>query len=109
VDRSVPKITEGWEGFEILQALMTDAALRLQRAIDAGELPAALNPFTAMHVIWGALVGAAVVGLCQRLAPGEDRDLLARDVLEAVLAGLRSGSPTTFNPRECIGVPVHES
>ena len=31
VDRSVPQITEGWEGFEILQALMAEAATRLQR------------------------------------------------------------------------------
>ncbi len=44
VDRSVPKITEGWEGFEILQALMAEAATRLQDAIDAGELPAVAQP-----------------------------------------------------------------
>ena len=109
VDRSVPKITEGWEGFEILQALMAEAATRLQAAIESGELPATLNPFVALHVIWAALIGPAVVGLCQRLAPGEDSDLLARDVLESVIAGLRAGCPTTFNPRECIGVPVNET
>jgi AcrR family transcriptional regulator len=108
VDRSVPKITEGWQGFEILQALMMDAATRLQHAIESGELPVSTNPAAAMHVIWGALVGPSVVGLCQRLAPGEDRDLLARDVLEAVIAGLKSGCPTTFNPRECIGAPANE-
>ena len=39
VDRSVPQITEGWEGFEILQSIMADAATGLQRAVDAGELP----------------------------------------------------------------------
>jgi AcrR family transcriptional regulator len=109
VDRSVPKITEGWEGFEILQALMAEAATRLQDAVEAGELPPSLNPFVALHVIWAALIGPAVVGLCLRLAPGEDQDLLARDVLESVIAGLKAGCPTTFNPRECIGVPVHES
>jgi len=109
VDRSVPKISDGWEGFEILQSLMADATERLQRAIESGDLPSSLNPRAAMHVIWGALIGPAVVGLCQRLAPGEDRDLLARDVLESVLAGLTSGCTTTFNPRECIGAPVHES
>jgi len=119
VDRSVPKITEAWEGFDILHALLTDAAEGLQRAIDAGQLPATLNPAVAMHVIWGALVGPAVVGLCQRLGPGEDQDLLARDVLESVLAGLKAGCPTTFIPHECpcehagadapAGAPVHES
>jgi AcrR family transcriptional regulator len=109
VDRSVPKITQGWQGFEILQALMADATTRLRKAVEAGELPSTLNPEAAMHVIWGALIGPAVVGLCERLAPGEDRDLLARDVLEAVIAGLRSGCPTTFNPRVCIGDPAHET
>jgi len=118
VDRSVPKITEAWEGFDILQALMADAAEGIQRAVDAGELPASVNPIAAMHVIWGALVGPAVLALCQRLAPGEDQDLLARDVLESVLAGLQAGCPTTFTPHECVcdqpgaaapvGVPVHE-
>jgi len=118
VDRSVPKITQGWEGFEILQALLTDATEGLQRAVEAGELPTTVNPCAAMHVLWGALVGPSVLGLCQRLAPGEDADLLARDVLDSVLSGLKSGRPLTFNPRECfvespvasapVGVPVNE-
>jgi AcrR family transcriptional regulator len=101
VDRSVPKITDGWEGFEILQALMADAAAGLQRAVDAGQLPRALNPVAAMHVLWGALMGPSVLGLCQRLAPDEDRDLLARDVLDAVIAGMQAGSPIRFLPHEC--------
>lgn len=119
MDRSVPKITEAWEGFDILQALLTDAAEGIQRAVEAGELPSSVNPTATMHVIWGALVGPSVVGLCQRLAPGEDPDLLARDVLESVLTGLQAGCPTTFIPHECTceepgaaqpaGVPIHES
>jgi AcrR family transcriptional regulator len=117
VDRSVPQITDGWEGFEILQSMMADAASGLQRAVDAGELPPTLNPIAAMHVLWAALVGPSVLALCERLAPDEDRDLLAGDVLDAVIAGLRSGCSITFNPREChadpagaaaVGVP-HES
>jgi AcrR family transcriptional regulator len=117
VDRSVPQITDGWEGFEILQAMMADAATGLQRAVDAGELPPTLNPIAAMHVLWAALVGPSVLALCERLAPDEDRDLLAGDVLDAVIAGLKSGCSITFNPREChadragvaaVGVP-HES
>lgn len=117
VDRSVPKITEAWEGFEILRAMLADATEGLQRAVDAGELPSSVNPCAAMHVLWGALVGPSVLGLCQRLAPGENGDLLARDVLESVVAGLEAGCPITFNPRECfenpgaqvsVGVPVNE-
>jgi hypothetical protein len=39
-----------------------------------------------------------VIGSGCRLAPGEDPDALARDVLELTLAGLRAGSATTFVP-----------
>ena len=35
-----------------------------------------------MHLLWGALTGPAVIGSGCRLAPGEDPDALARDVLE---------------------------
>ncbi|MCC7123330.1 MAG: TetR/AcrR family transcriptional regulator [Acidobacteria bacterium] len=101
VDRSVPQITEGWQGLELVTALMGDATARLQAAIDAGELPADLNPLAAMHVLWAALTGPSVLALCDRLSPDEDRDLLARDVLDAVLAGLKAGSGTTFVPDEC--------
>jgi hypothetical protein len=37
-----------------------------------------------------------VVGIRHRLASGEDYDALARDVLNATIAGLQSGIPTTF-------------
>lgn len=113
VDRSVPKITEGWEGFAILRSLMADATAWLQRAIDAGQLPRSVDPEAAMHVLWGALMGPSVLALCQRLSPGEGRDQLARDVLEAVITGLRAGSATTFHAQPCpaphaavsVGVP----
>ena len=55
--------------------------------------PASFAPGTnaevAMHLVWGALTGPAVIGSGCRLAPGEDPDALARDVLELVIAGLR--------------------
>jgi AcrR family transcriptional regulator len=101
VDRSVPKITEQWEGFEVLQNLLNHAADGLQRAIDAGDLPKSLNPFVAMHVLWGALTGPSVIALGQRLSPGEDADALARDVLETTLVGLQAGHALTFVPCEC--------
>jgi hypothetical protein len=52
----------------------------------------------AMHLVWGALTGPSVIGSGCRLAPGEDPDALARDVLELVIAGLKTGSRTTFIP-----------
>ena len=36
------------------------------------------------------------MALGHRLAPGEEPDRLAHDVIEMLVAGLRSGVPTTF-------------
>ena len=98
VDRSVPAITEQWQGFGLLQQMIGRVALRIQRSIDAGQLPAELNPQMALHVLWAAMTGPAVLGCTCRLAPGEDCDALARDVLETTIAGLRAGTRLSFVP-----------
>lgn len=120
VDRSVPRITQEWEGFEFLQELLANAVNAVQKAIDAGAFPATLNPNAAMHMLWASLIGPAVVGIRHRLATGEDYDALARDVLNATIAGLQSGVATTFVSCKCpeegiagapvpVGVRRHES
>lgn len=96
VDRSVPRITQEWEGFEFLQKLLSNGVMAVQKAIDAGAFPATLNPNAAMHMLWASMIGPAVVGIRHRLASGEDYDALARDVLNATIAGLQSGVATTF-------------
>ena len=101
VDRSVPRITQEWEGFEFLQQMLGNAEAALQKAIDAGQLPKTLNPNVAMHMLWAALIGPAVVGIRHRLASGEDYDALARDVLNATIAGLQAGISTTFVSCKC--------
>jgi AcrR family transcriptional regulator len=98
VDRSVPQITEQWTGLAFVHQMLAVAASRLQRCIDAGLFHPDTQADVAMHLIWGALTGAAVIGSGCRLAPGEDPDALARDILELTLAGLRAGSATTFVP-----------
>ena len=103
VDRSVPQITEQWTGFAFLHQMLAHAAAGIQRCVDAGIFPPSTNAEVAMHLIWGALTGPAVIGSGCRLAPGEDADALARDVLELVIAGLKAGSATTF----IIGTPPH--
>ena len=100
VDRSVPQINEQWEGFDTVRQLLLRAVASIQRAIDAGALPRTIDAVVAMHVLWGALTGPAVLGLTQRLAPGEDPDRLAEDVFNTVIAGLRAGTPLTFTPCE---------
>lgn len=101
VDRSVPRITQQWEGFEFLQQLLAGAVAAIQKAIDAGAFPATLNPDAAMHMLWAGLLGPAMLGIRHRLASGEDYDALARDVLNATIAGLQAGANTTFVSCKC--------
>lgn len=106
VDRSVPAITAQWQGFGILQQMTERVAARIRRSIDAGQLPTTLDSDRALHVLWAAMTGPAVLGCTCRLAPGEDCDALARDVLDATLAGLRAGTRLSFEP---CSHPLHEA
>jgi len=110
VDRSVPRITEQWDGFEFLQQMLKNAVAGIQKAIDAGAFPATLSANAAMHMLWAGLIGPAVVGIRHRLASGEDYDALARDVLNATIAGMQAGVATTFVSCKCVeeiaGTPV---
>jgi hypothetical protein len=101
VDRSVPRITQEWEGFEFLQRMLHDAVGAIQLAIDAGIFPKTLSPNAAMHMLWAALVGPGVVSIRHRLTSGEDYDALARDVLNATIAGLQAGVQTIFVSSKC--------
>jgi AcrR family transcriptional regulator len=98
VDRSVPQITEQWPGMAVVNDMLAIAANRIQRCVDAGIFAPTIDAIVAMHLVWGALTGPAVIGSGCRLAPGEDPDALARDVLELAIAGLRTGSRMTFVP-----------
>lgn len=111
VDQSVPRITQQWEGFEFLQQMLANAVNAIQTGIDAGVFPKTLNPNAAMHMLWASLIGPAVVGIRHRLSTGEDYDALARDVLNATIAGLQAGVVTTFVSCKCpeegiAGAPV---
>lgn len=117
VDRSVPAITDQWQGFALLQQMIGRVAARVQRSIDSGRFPPTLDAQVALHVLWAAMMGPAVLGSTCRLGPGEDPDALARDVLETTLAGLAAGPALTFQP--CLpppeavalyptGAPIHE-
>lgn len=96
VDRSVPQITEQWTGLALVHQMLAFAGALIQRGIDAGVFAPQMNAMVSMHLMWGALTGPAVIGSGCRLAPGENPDSLARDVLELALAGLKAGITTTF-------------
>jgi len=101
MDRTVPRIGRDWQGFAFVNERIEQIREIVRRAITAGQLPATTDPDVAFHVLWGAMHGPATVACCERLAPGENPDLLARDILEVALAGLRAGVPTSFKPCTC--------
>jgi AcrR family transcriptional regulator len=101
VDRSVPKISHEWERFGFVDQMIDEVRALIRRAVDAGLFPADTNPDVAFHILWAAIHGPATVAVCDRLAPDENPDALARDTLEAAIAGLRAGIRTTFKPSPC--------
>jgi AcrR family transcriptional regulator len=108
LDRSVPRISRDWERFAFVRDLRRTLSRRLHECMDAGALPPGTNPEAAFSVLVTAIHGACVIRLCSRLTPGSDADALARDTLEAAIAGLRAGSPITFVPAARCPV-VHEN
>jgi AcrR family transcriptional regulator len=101
LDRSVPRISRDWERFGFVHDMKRQVALRIQRAVDEGAFPAGMQPAAAFRVLMAAVHGAAVMCLCDRMAPDEDPDALARDTLEAALAGLRAGVPLSLHTGSC--------
>jgi AcrR family transcriptional regulator len=90
VDRSVPRISREYERFAFAHERKQHIIATLQACVDAGELPKGLNTAVAMRALMVGVVGVAVLQLSDRLGPGEDADLLAADVLNLTLAGLRA-------------------
>jgi AcrR family transcriptional regulator len=98
VDRTVPRISRNWERFSFVGTMKGRISGRIQRAIDEGHLPRSTDPHAVFRILSAAVIGAAVMQLCNRLGPGEDADALARDTIEAALTGLRTGFPLSFHP-----------
>lgn len=96
LDRSVPRLQEGYGQFDRFVALRARAAETVQRCIDAGVFPASLDALSAFAVLVTAVKGAAVTRTCHRHSQAEDTDALARDLIETVIAGLRAGTPLSF-------------
>ena len=102
VDRSVPRITQNWERFSFVATTKGHIAGLIQKAVDAGHLPAGTDPLAVFRILSAAVMGPSVMRLCNRLGPGEDAAALARDTLEAALGGIRAGVQLTFHPGGCV-------
>ena len=102
IDRSVPNLSQDFQRFEFFQQITAAAEADIRACIERGQFSRQLDPAAALHVLWVGMLGAATIGLAQRLAPGEDADALARDVLDSILAGFTTNQITsTFVASEC--------
>ena len=91
MERSVPRISREYERFAFVRSRKQEIAAEIEACIAAGELPPATNPGVAVRMVMAGILGVAGLHLSDRLAPGENADDLAHDVIEVALAGLRSG------------------
>jgi AcrR family transcriptional regulator len=104
IDRSVPRISQGYERFAFARELKTALIGQIQSCIDSGALPSHLNATVVFRLLTMGLLGAAMMRLSERLGPGENADALARDVLAVTLRGLQASGPleSTFVDVECL-------
>jgi AcrR family transcriptional regulator len=91
VDRSVPRISKEYERFAFAREVKTRLLAEIQECISQGALPNSVDPGAALRLLTTGIVGVAVMRLSDRLAPEENADDLARDVLDVSIAGLQSG------------------
>jgi AcrR family transcriptional regulator len=101
VDRSVPRISRDWNRFGFVRDMRQTMARGIQSVIDAGSFPPGTDADSVFRILMAAVHGVAVMRLCERLAPGEDADALARDTLEAAITGLRAGITHSFHSAQC--------
>jgi len=103
VDRSVPRISQDYERFAFARETKAHLVAQVQACIDAGALPSHLDANVVFRLLTMGLMGAAMLRLSGRLAPGENGDTLARDVLQVTLRGLQSTTPliSTYSGIEC--------
>jgi AcrR family transcriptional regulator len=91
VDRTVPRIGREYERFAFAREMKQNIVASIAACVATGDLPASVDPATAMRVLTTGVIGVAVMQMSGRLTAGENADLLAEDVLNTAFAGLRSG------------------
>jgi AcrR family transcriptional regulator len=104
-DRSVPSLNQDFHRFDFFHELLKQGEDDIRACMDRGQFSPGLEPGAAMHVLWAGVLGVASINRAERLAPGENPDLLAHDVLEALLAGFTTTLRTSFVAGECVFTP----
>jgi AcrR family transcriptional regulator len=95
LDRTVPKLGTQYELFPMLVEMKRRFAEVIRIATTQGHFPAGSNPHTISRVLMTTILGVATARLCNRMGGREGGDALAHDMVEVVLAGLKSGVPLT--------------
>jgi len=96
LDRTVPRISHQYERFAFVRDSRQRLVDRLRQAVETGALPADLEPEAAFNVLVASVHGVAVMRVCDRPPLGDGADVLVRDVVEVVLAGLRAGTRVRY-------------
>jgi AcrR family transcriptional regulator len=104
IDRHVPRISREYDRFAFVREVKGQLVARIQECVDAKALPATLNASAACRVLTMGVLGAAAMRLSDRLGPPDQVDLLARDVLNSLLAGLQSGVSLQSFDDACVPV-----
>jgi len=99
LERAVPRISRDWQRFGFVCQMRDRAHDIVRRCVAAGDLPPHTDPAAVFRLLVTGMKGVAGMRLSDRLAPGEDADALARDMLETLIAGLRSGRRLLFEDR----------
>ncbi|HEY7290489.1 MAG TPA: TetR/AcrR family transcriptional regulator [Vicinamibacterales bacterium] len=111
IDRTVPRISREYERFAFVRDMKASIIDEIGRCVADGALPASVDPAAAMRALSAGILGVAVLRVCDRMAPDEDADKMAANVLDLTLAGIKAGVPLQpiLNP-DCASVdePVTE-
>ena len=91
VDRYVPRISREYERFAFLRDLKAEVVARIQECIDINAFPSTLDAAVACRLLTLAVLGVGAMGLSDRLGPRDQADVLAGDLLDTLLSGLKSG------------------
>jgi AcrR family transcriptional regulator len=91
VDHSVPRISREYERFAFAREIKGHFVAEIRACVEEQLLPATVEPYVVLRLIMMGLIGVAMMRLSDRLGPSENADLLAEDMLNVILAGLRSG------------------
>ncbi len=101
IDRDVPRISREYERFAFVRAMKAHLVAQIQTCIDANALPSTVDASVACRMLTMGVLGVSAMRLSDRLGPPAQVDLLARDVLNSLLAGLQSGVSLQSTDESC--------